>query len=186
MIPSQNDLRILFEEKPGEYIDLYRDEIYDFITPDEDDDSGEFDEIPDIKDFDAEELFEILFTIPVTTDDDYCELINILADEYLPYDVDADYEDGGLTVVYIDDDRYVMDRGDSEYDIIRKFNEIIKPEYETRVLKMSLTEDNVHSLLILQSSEWKELEAKYGEEVAEFFEEIDKIEFIQDNTFDNE
>jgi hypothetical protein len=178
-------MRILFEEESKKYIDLYKDEINDYITPDEDEEDNEEFEGVGIDDFDTEELFEMLFTVPVTTDDDYCELINILADEYLPYAVDADYEDG-KPVIYIDDDRHVLSASDSEYAIIRKFNDIIKPEFEIRVMRLSLNEDNIHSLLILESGEWKELEAKYGEKVAEFFEKIDKIDFIQDKEFDNE
>jgi hypothetical protein len=183
MIPSQNDMRILFDDEPEKYRDLYKEEIDDFMAPDEDDDPTE--ELADVEDFDAEELFEILFTIPMTTDDDYCEVINILADEYLPYDVDADYEND-KPVIYIEEDRHVLDSQDDGYVIIRKFNKMIKPDFEIRVMKMSLDEDNVHSLLILKTDEWKKLETKYGEKVAEYFERIDKIDFTQDNNLDNE
>ncbi|MDR1170170.1 MAG: hypothetical protein LBK97_04970 [Prevotellaceae bacterium] len=177
MIPSQNDIKILFDGEPEKYLDLYKEEINEFIAPDEDDDDDpEFDERTDIEDFDAEELFEILFTIPMTTDDDYCEMVNVLADEYLPYDVDADYEDNS-PVIYIDEDRHVLDSHDGGYAIIRKFNEMIKPDFEIRAMKISLNEDNVHSLLILQGDDWKEMEAKYGEKVAKYFEKIDEIDF---------
>jgi hypothetical protein len=177
MIPTDNDLRILFEGKPEEYLDLYKEELDEILAPDEDDedDSGDFEDFGNIDSLDAEELFEILFTIPMTNDDDYCEVINLLADEYLPYDVDADYEDDEL-VVYVDEDRHVIDSEDG-YTIIRRFDEIIKPDFETRALKMSLDEDNMHSLVILKSEVWKDVETQYGAKVAAYFEKIDKIDF---------
>ncbi|MDR1887736.1 MAG: hypothetical protein LBQ70_07480 [Prevotellaceae bacterium] len=175
MIPTHNDMRILFEGKPEEYIDLYREELDEFLKPDEEDELREFEDFSDVESLDAEELFEILFTIPMTTDDDYCEVVNILADEYLPYDIDADYENKKL-VVYIDEDKYVIDSQDG-YSILRKFDEIIKPEFEIRVMKLSLDEDNVHSLVILKSDDWKDLEIKYADKVAAYFETIDKTDF---------
>jgi hypothetical protein len=181
MIPSQNDMRILFEGKPEEYISLYKEAIDEFMTPDEDV-PAEFDEFDGIENFDAEELFEILFTIPMTVDDDYCDVINILADEYLPYDVDADCEED-RTVIYIDEKKIVADSRDDGYAIIRKFNEAIGSGFEIRVMKLSLNEDNVHSLLILSNDEWKELDTKYGEKVAEYFEKISKVKFEQNNNF---
>jgi hypothetical protein len=168
-------MRILFEGKPKEYIDLYKEAIDEFMTPDEDA-PAEIEEFDDLENFDAEELFEILFTIPMTVDDDYCDVIDILADEYLPYDVDADCEDD-KTVIYIDDKKVVADSCDDGYLIIRKFNEAIGSEFEIRVMKLSLNEDNVHSLLILPNAEWKELDTKYGEKVAEYFEKISKVKF---------
>jgi hypothetical protein len=176
MIPTQNDMRILFEGKSDEYIDLYREEIDDFLKPDEDEvESGEFNDFSEVESLDAEELFEILFTIPMTVDDDYCEVVNILADEFLPYDVDADFEDKKL-VVFVDENKHVINSEDG-YTILRKFDEIIKPEYEIRVMKLSLDEDNVHSLVILESDEWENLETKYGAKVAGYFEKIDNINF---------
>jgi hypothetical protein len=176
MIPTENDFRILFEGKPAEYLELYKEEIEEILAPDEDD-PNEYEESSDIESSDAEELFELLFMIPVTMDDDFCDLINVLADEYLPYDVDADLEDDKL-VVYVDEDRHVIDSKDG-YSIIRKFDEIIKPEFEIRVMKMSIDEDNVHSLLILESDDWKNLEKKFGKKITEHFEKIDEIDFIK-------
>ncbi|MDR2382395.1 MAG: hypothetical protein LBD76_00705 [Prevotellaceae bacterium] len=175
MIPTDNDFRILFEEKPEEYLDIYKEEIEEFMTIDEDDDDYE---PSDAEDMSAEELFEILFATLITDDDDFCEVINVLADEYLPYDVDADFEDEEL-VVYIDEDRHVIDSQD-DYGILRKFDEIIKPDFETRVMKMSIDEANVHSLLILKCDEWKNLESKYGEKVSKCFEKIDNVDFISE------
>jgi hypothetical protein len=175
MIPTYDDMRILFEGKPEEYLDLYREELDEILAPDEDEDTGEFEDFSNVDSLEAEELFDFLFTIPVTADDDYCEVINVLADEYLPYDVDADYEDDEL-VVYIDEDKHVIDSQDG-YPIIRKFDEIIKPDFETRVLKLSLDEDNIHSFIILKSDDWKNLETKYGAKVAAYFEKIDRIDF---------
>jgi hypothetical protein len=175
MIPTDNDFRILFEEKPEEYLELYKEELNEFMTPDEDEDPDE-DEEANFDDMDAEELFEILFAIPITEDDDFCEVINILADEYLPYDVDADFEDDEL-VVYVDEDRYVLG-SENDYAIVKKFDEIIKPDYETRVMRMSMDAANIHSLLILKSDDWKNLETKYGEKVSEYFEKIENVDFI--------
>jgi hypothetical protein len=177
MIPTENDFRILFEGKSTEYIELYKEEIEEILAPDEDDDPDEYEDLADIESSDAEELFEILFTIPVTVDDDFCDLINVLADEYLPYDVDADFEDDKL-IVYIDEDRHVIDSKDG-YSIIRKFDEIIKPDFETRVMKKSMDEDNVHTLLILKSDDWKNLEEKFGQKITGYFEKTDKIDFIK-------
>ncbi|MDR1595139.1 MAG: hypothetical protein LBS43_11765 [Prevotellaceae bacterium] len=176
MIPTDNDLRILFEGKPEEYLDLYREELDEILAPDEDDEPDDFEDFGDIDSLDVEELFEILFTIPMTDDDDYCETINMLADEFLPYDVDSDYEDDEM-IVYIDEDRHVIDDLLGAYPIIRQFDAIIKPDFETRVMKLSLDEDNVHSLIILKSEVWKELETKYGTKVAAYFGKIDKIDF---------
>jgi hypothetical protein len=178
MIPKDNDFKILFEGKSEEYLNLYKDELEEILAPDEDDDPDEYDDSANVEGLDAEELFEILFTVPITEDDDYCDVINVLADEYLPYDVDADFEDDKL-VVYVDEDRHVIDAQDG-YSIVRKFDEIIKPAYETRALKMSLNEDNLHSLLIIESEDWKNLETKYGAKVAEYFEKIDRINFISE------
>jgi hypothetical protein len=176
MIPAQNDMRILFEGKSDEYIDLYREEIDEFLKPDDDEDeAGDFNDFSDVEGLDAEELFEILFTIPMTVDDDYSEVVNILADEYLPYDVDADYENKKL-VIFVDEDKHVIDSEDG-YTILREFGKIIKPEFEIRVMKLSLDEDNVHSLVILRSEDWENLEEKYGTKVAGYFEKIDNINF---------
>jgi hypothetical protein len=180
MIPTDNDFRILFEEKPAEYFDLYREEIEEILAPDENDEPNEDEDYANVESLDAEELFEILFTVPVTNDnEDFCDMINVLADEYLPYDVDADFEDDEL-IVYVDDNRYVIDSQDC-YSIIRKFDEIIKSDFETRVLKMSIDEANMHSLVIIKCDDWKKLEAKYGEaKVAGYFEKIDKVNFINE------
>ncbi|MDR2286985.1 MAG: hypothetical protein LBE04_05865 [Prevotellaceae bacterium] len=177
MTPTHNDFKILFEGKPDEYFDLYRDEIDEILAPDEDDDdTGESDDLGDADSLDAEELFEILFTIPIFVDDDYCEMINVLADEYLPYDIDADYEDDKL-IVHIDENRHVIDDSEGGYSIVRQFNEIIKPDFEIRVFKLSLDDYDIHSLIILKSEVWKELETKYGAKVAAYFAKIDKIDF---------
>ncbi|MDR1581706.1 MAG: hypothetical protein LBS55_00340 [Prevotellaceae bacterium] len=177
MIPTYDDLRILFEGKPEEYLDLYRDELDEILTPDEDDDPGEFEDFNNVESLDTEELFEILFAIPITKDDDYCEVINMLADEYLSYDVDADFEEDEF-VIYVDENRYVIDDIHDGYSIVRKFNKIIKSDFEIRVMKMSLDEDNIHSLIILKNDVWKNLEAKYGTKVAAYFGKIDKVNFI--------
>jgi hypothetical protein len=176
MIPTYNDFKILFDGKPEKYLELYRDEIDEILAPDEDDDTSEAEDFGDVETLDAEELFELLFTIQVIAYDDYCEVINTLSDEYLPYDVDSDYEDDEL-VVYIDDDRHIIDDTLDGYPIIRQFDEIIRPDFETRVLKMSVDEDNIHSLIILKSDFWKKLEAEYGTKVAAYFATIDEIDF---------
>ncbi|MDR2650956.1 MAG: hypothetical protein LBC68_01395, partial [Prevotellaceae bacterium] len=166
MIPTSNDFKILFEGKPEEYLKLYKTELDEILAPDEDeddDDSGMFEDFNNVESLDAEELFEILFTIPVVADDDYCEVINVLADEYLPYDIDADIEDDKL-VVYIDEDKHVIDSSDG-YSILRKFNKLIATNFETRVMKMSLDEDNTHSLVILKNEDWADLEKEYGTKV---------------------
>jgi hypothetical protein len=179
MLPTLNDFRILFEGKPCEYLDFYRNDLDEILAPDEDDDDNTdgSDDFGDVDGLDVEELFEILFTIPIFEDDDYCEMINVLADEYITYDIYADYEDDKLTVYRCDKDKYVIDDSESGYSIIRQFNEIIKPDLETRVLKMSLDDDNIHSLIIHQSKVWKELETKYGAKVAAYFAKIDEIDF---------
>jgi hypothetical protein len=182
MIPKYDDFRILFEGAQLEYLDLYKKEIEEIMMSDiddkddKDDSLDDFDELYSIEETGAEALFELLFSIPMILDDDYVEVINILADEYLPYDVDACYEDDEL-VVYVDDDRHVIDSKDG-CAIVRKFDEIIGPDFETRVMKMSIDEDNFFSLLILKSEDWTYLENKYGTKIAEYFEKMDKVNFI--------
>ena len=176
MIPTDNDFR-MFEEKPEEYLELHKKEIEEFVAPSKYEDPDEY-EAPNVEEMNAEELFEILFAIQIFEDDNFCDVITVLADEYLPYDVDADFEDDKL-IVYVDEDRYVAG-SDNGYSIVRKFDEIIKPDFETRVMKMSIDEENVHSLLILKSEEWKNLETKYGEKVSEYFEKIDKADFLNE------
>jgi hypothetical protein len=175
MIPTSDDLRILFEGKPEEYFNFYREELYDILASDENDNPVGADGFGDIESLDTEELFEVLFTIPMTDDDDYCEVINILADEYLSYDVDAGFENDEL-VVYVNESKYIIDSRDG-YSIIKKFDEIIRPSFETRVMKLSLDEDNVHSLIILRSITWENMEKKYGKKVSAYFEKIDNVNF---------
>ncbi|MDR2027164.1 MAG: hypothetical protein LBQ01_06370 [Prevotellaceae bacterium] len=171
MIPKHEDFRILFEGKPEEFLKLYKEEIEEIMSPDEDDEDPEdIEDYASIEEASAEEIFELLFTIPTIPDDDYCELINVLADEYLPCDVDADYEDDKI-VVYIDENRHVIDSKDGR-SVIRKFDEIIRPDFETRVMNPDTGEDSLYPLIILKSDDWKYVEDRYGTKVAEYFEKL--------------
>jgi len=174
MKPTEEDIRILFEGKSEDYMKLYEQELDDFV---------DYDDFEELKQLDEPEklvsLFELLFTIPVGKEDDDDEVVLALGEEFLPYEVDADYADNGLMITAKGQEHFMILKNAPEdrYQTLRKLNEIISPEHEMRVMQICLNDD-IHSFIILESNTWKDLEKKYGAKVKEHFASINDAEFL--------
>jgi len=179
MKPTQNDIKILFNGKPEEFINQYKQEFDNFVSEEE---FLEFNNLDDSEKM--ESLFEFLFTIPVSREDDDDEVVYALAEEFLPYEVDAEYAKNGLSITIDKQSHFVPLKSTPEdrYTVIRKLDSLIKPKFETRVMKVSLDydydNDDMHSIIILEKSEWDTMESEYGKEkISEYFEKIDNVNF---------
>lgn len=174
MKPALEDIRILFEGKSSEFIKLYKQDIDDLI---------DYDDYKELEELEEPEkrisIFELLFAMPVAKDDNDEEVVIAMAEEYLPYEVDADYADNGLMITANGKEHFIILKNSYEdrYHTLRKLNEIIYPKYEIRVMDISL-DDDIHSFLILEKEEWKAMEEKYGEKARHYFRTIDDIDFL--------